>query len=433
MSSNYTKVSPSIKKSLISGTSFNQGAFPKSNLNNNNGFQFSNFTSNVGGSNICYPLNHNYQTPIIGDYGTSNLMIPTDEFNIIKVDISTQNTIEDTRLDIIYGHNEKLEDSTIKYSTIIGAGTNFYRNYPIENKFFAISLKNLAIGGSSEIDGSVTFSKYTQFNAPVQLSDKINRFTMGSIERQANNFDFDVINGRVTDVNKVERIGVMPSDYGNKNQICWGINAFNNFSTSNDFRPLVVRTEGGDNTSKQIVIEGIATDNEYVKEFITLASGSSNAFTFNEYKFVGNTYFLEQGENNSDYVVVADRDNGVIYNYIEGGSTTSTAMLYTCPSDSTAIIEDINLSGRMNLVNRSHFDLTKVNYTSNSRTSIFQNRTIDDSLNTVVPLNYKLEAGDCLIGSMKDGNGSNTITEGDSVLFSRLNIYEFSNSDSKIV
>jgi len=435
MSSNFTKIAPNIKKSFTSGTSFNQGAFPKSNLNNNAAFQFSTFTSNIGASNIAFPFNHNYQTPIVGDYGTSNLMIPSGEFNVLKVDISSQKTNDDTRLDIYYGHNQNLEDSTIKYSTIIEGGTNFYRNYPIENEYFSISLKNLdqTISESSIIDGRVTLSKYTQYNAPIQLSDEINRFTMGSIERQANNYNWDIINGRVSDVSKVERIGVMPTDYGNAEQIVWGINSFNTFKTALDFRPLVVRTEGGDNTNTEVVIEGIGIGNEYIKESVTLPSGSSNAFTINEYKFVGNMYFLNGGENGGLSVIAADRDTGVVYNYIEGDSTTSTSLLYTCPTDKTAIIKDINLSGRMNLVNRSHFDLTKVNYTSNSRTSIFQNRTIDDSLNTSVSLNYKLEAGDCLIGSMKDGNGSNTITEGDSALFSRLNIYEFTNSDSKIV
>ena len=80
MSSNYSKIAPNIKKSLLSGNSFNQGSFPKSNLNDNAGFRFSNFTSNIGSSNICYPFNHNFQTPLVDDFGTSNLMIPSGEF-----------------------------------------------------------------------------------------------------------------------------------------------------------------------------------------------------------------------------------------------------------------------------------------------------------------------------------------------------------------
>ena len=435
MSSNYSKIAPDLKKSLLSGTSFNQGSFPKSNLNDNAGFRFSNFTSNIGSSNICYPFNHNYQTPFTNDYGTSNLMIPSGDFNVIKVDLSTQNTIQDTRLELRYGHNQLLENSSIRYSTIIQAGSNFYRNYPIENEYFSISLKNLANsdGNYSIIDGRVTLSKYTEYNAPIQMSDEINRFTMGNVERQANDFNFDIINGRIEDIKKVERIGIMPTDYGNAEQIVWGINNFNSFKTSEDFRPLVIRSIGGDNNGKVIDIEGIATGGIFVRESVTLPSGSSNAFTISEYKFVGNMFFRDAGENDANYVIVADRDTGIVYNYIDKGSTTSTSLLYTCPSDTSAIIKDINLTGRANLVNRSHFDLTKVNYTSNSRTSIFQNRIVDDSINTLVPLNYRLQAGDCLIGSMKDGNGSNTITEGDSVLFSRLNIYEFGNSNSKII
>jgi hypothetical protein len=437
MSSNYTKVAPNIKKSLISGTSFSQGSFPKSNLNNNSGFRFSDFTSNIGSSNTCFPLNHNFQTALVGDYSSSNLMIPSDEFNVIKVDISTQNTIQNTRLDVFYGHNQSLDNSSIRYSTIIQSGSNFYRNYPVENKFFSISLKNLddSAEGSSEVKGSVTLSKYTQYNAPVQMSDQIDRFTMGTLERQANDFNFDIINGRISDVKKVERIGEMPSNYGNPEQIVWGIDAFNNFALSEDFRPLVLRSEGvsPNNGNKQVIIEGIATGDIFVTELVTLAPGTSNAFTISEYKFVGNMYFQDGGENEADNLVAADRDTGTIYNYIDGSSTTSTSLLYTCPSETSAIIHDINLNGRTNLVNGSYFNLSKVNYSSNSRTNIYQNRTIDDSLNTVIPLNYKLEAGDCLIGSMLGGTTSNTESQGDTTIFSRLNIYEFSNSDSKVI
>ena len=440
MSSNYTKVAPSIKKSLISGTSFNQGSKPRTNLNDNYQFESSIFTSNIGSSNICYPFNYNFETNSYTDFdfgGTSNAMIPSGDFNVIKVDLSTKQTTKDTKLVIRYGHNNLIKDSTIRYSTIISPDTNFYRNYPIENEFFSLSLQNLddTLDQRSLINGRVSLAKYTQYNAPVQVSDEIDRFTMGTLVRKGNDYDNDVVLDRITDVKKVERIGIMPSDGGSAEHIIWGeAGRYNSFAFSQDFRPLVLRSEGGDflnDNNKIVVIEGIATGNVFVTEDVTLAA-SSNAFTVGEYKFVGNMFMKDKGLE-GNYVICADKDTGIAYNIMEKSDRT-TSMLYTVPDETDAIIKDVSVNGRTNLVNGSRFNLKRLNFTSNTSTTIYQNITTDSDINTTVPLNFKLNPGDCVVGEMIDGNGtSNIIRDGITSIVSRMNIYEFSNSTDKVI
>jgi len=441
MSSNYSKIAPTLKKSFVSGTGLNQGLHPTPNLNDNYTFKNNTFTSNIGFSNICYPLNNSFQTSdlTLFDFSpSSNTMISSADFNVIKIDISSNKSEYDTRLDVYYSHDGVFGNADIRYSTIISGGTNFYRNYPIENEFFSISLRNL--GGEittdfSNIEGRVTLSKYTQYNAPVQVGDQINRFNMGSLIREGSNFELDVVNDLVQDVKKVSRQGIMPTDLGKANMNLWGAGIYNDFSVSNDYRPLVIRSVGGNASNdfgKVVTIKGIATNEVYVVENVTLA-GTSNAFTIAEYKFIGDMFLKDGGEVEGDYLICADSQSGIPYNYMDGVSNKTTSLAYTVPSDTTSIITDISLNGRTNLVNESIFNLKKINFTSNSVESLYQNRTTDSDINTVVPLNVKLDAGDCIIGEMREGNTSNITTEGITTMVGRLNIYEFVTSDDKII
>ena len=441
MSSNYSKIAPTLKKSFVSGTGLNQGLNPSPNINDNYTFKNNTFTSNIGFSNICYPLNSSFQTSdlTLFDFSpASNAMISSADFNVIKIDISSKDTTYDTRLDVYYSHDGVYGNADVRYSTIITGGTNFYRNYPIENEFFSISLRNL--GGEvltdfSNLEGRVTLSKYTQYNAPVQIGDEIDRFKMGSLVREGSDFEFDVVNDLVKDVKKVNRQGIMPTDLGKAEMNLWGAGIYNDFNVSNDFRPLVIRSEGGNasnDNGKVVTIKGIATGNEYIVENVTLA-GTSNAFTIGEYKFIGDMFLKDGGQVEGDYIICADSQSGVPYNYMDGVSNKTTSLAYTAPSETSSIIKDISLNGRTNLVNDSIFNLKKINFTSNSIESLYQNRTSDSDINTVVPLNIKLDAGDCIIGEMREGNSSNITTEGITTMVGRLNIYEFVTSDDKII
>jgi hypothetical protein len=142
--------------------------------------------------------------------------------------------------------------------------------------------------------------------------------------------------------------------------------------------------------------------------------------------------FLKDEGLEGDYIECADRDTGEIYNIMVGSNRT-TSMLYSVPSDTDAIIKDVSLNGRTNLVNNSVFNLRRLNFSSNTSTIIYQNITTDSDINTQVPLNFKLNAGDCVVGEMINGNGTSNISrDGITSIVSRMNIYEFSNSTEKI-
>lgn len=432
MASNFVKTAPSIKKSLQSGVSFNQGFSPKSNVKDNAAFLFNTFTSNIGTSNIVYPINGNFQTDSVSDFNfSSNQMIPSGEFNVIKVDLDTNDCSADIKLNVRYGHNQALGLSEIKYSTIIAPNTQFFRNYPIENEYFSISLQGTdELVDFNSVKGRVTLSQFTQYNAPVQIEDSINRFKMSTLEREGNDFDNDVIVGRVGDVRKRERLAIMPSDYGKSKNILWGVEEYNEFDFGAAAAALVVRSSSPNDSGKRISISGINELNKEIKETITLA-GTSNAFTFEEYKFVG---FMEMidGANDGDIICEANL-TGIPYNYMANNFGNSSSLLYTVPDETAAIIKDVKVNGTLELINSPDISIRSINFSSNTSRMIYYNNQGDGLVDDARVLDIKLNAGDCVIGQIEGGNGnSDTANLGVSSLSAQMNIIEYSTATNRI-
>ena len=440
MSSNFVKNASVIKKQFNSGTTFLGGNSTKSNINDNYAWEHSSFTSNIGSSNICYPLNHNFQTNEINNFSgnrltnfgtTSNALHPSGGFNIIKVDLSSMRSDQQTRLEVYYSKTRDLNDAIVKYTTIFKESTNFYRNYPVENNYFTIALTNMdeTPNQTSVISGEITLSKYTEFNAPIQILDETDRYMMSNLTRNSNNFKNDVIISRVADVLQTDVISNMDSDNGLVNKICWNADMTNNYDFSVGVRPMVVRS---DNSKEGIGIAvSTLTTNGLVVNNI-LSNGTSNVGLMFDAYFVGDIRCSSQNTGN---IVVADRDNGRIYNYCDALSGRSTSLNYISPNEGKAIIEDLNLSGRLALEQKNNFKLEKLNFTSNTRSVIYQTNKKDCSLENNVKLNSLLNGSslsngvyiggnDCIIGSMVNGLGDTTAYEF-SQLATRLNITEY--------
>lgn len=432
MASNFVKTAPTIKKSLQSGISFNQGFLPKSNVNDNAGFLYNTFTSNIGTSNIVYPINGNFQTNSISDFNfTSNQMTPSGEFNVLKVDLDTNDCTSDIKLNVRYGHKQDLGLSDIKYSTIIPPNTQFFRNYPVENEYFSISLQGTdETTEFNSVNGRVTLSQFTQFNPPIQIDDAVNRFKMSTLERVGNDFDNDVIVGRVGDVRKRERLAIMPSDYGNTKNILWGVKEYNEFEFTTAAAPLVVRSASANDSGKRISISGINELNKEIKETITLA-GTSNSFTFEEYKFVGNMEMVDEA-NDGDIICEANL-TGIPYNFMANNFGKSSSLLYTVPEETAAIIKEVKLNGKLELINSPDISIRAINFTSNSSRMVYYNNQGDGLIDDARVLDIKLNAGDCVIGQIEGGLGNtDTANLGVSSLSAQMNIFEYSTATDRI-
>ena len=68
-------------------------------------------------------------------------MVASADFNIIKTSIDNYGA-GDIKLRVLYNHEQNIKTAVERYSTTIKAGDIFYRNYPVENEYFSMSLEN---------------------------------------------------------------------------------------------------------------------------------------------------------------------------------------------------------------------------------------------------------------------------------------------------
>jgi hypothetical protein len=388
----------------------------------------SNFTSNVGTGNIAIPLNSNtleYIPSLFPSNITSNGMVNTTNFNIIKLDIDNSKGVTDIVLDVYYGRTNNLSQASKKYSTIIERGELFYRSYPVANEFFNFTCKNPDSSDRAKFQGRATLSRYTNFTTPNQLSDKINRFNLSEISRAGNSFENDILIGRVSDVVKTDRIGITNSILANE-MTFWNSPTNLNF-TANVTSDIVARSDNVGDTM-DIFISGKDTLDKKVEETITL-SGTSNVFGILSYKLVDDIVVSSNGTNSGN-VVIERVGTGEVLNYMDANAGRSTSMIYCCPENTTAIVKDFNLNGFTTLNTESKVKLFKV--VDNIRSIlVYQNNTRDNAIDDNQELNIALQAGETLYGKIDSSQITSNL--GDSYFAARLNILEYAEPIEKII
>lgn len=386
------------------------------------------FTSNIGTSNIGIPLSGErleYTQNEFDNKLMSNAMVDTSNFNVIKLDIDNSNGDANIVLDVYYGTTNNLSLATKRFSTIISAGELFYRNYPIANQYFNFTCKNVSEADNALFNGRATMSRYTQYNVPNQISDDINRFSLATVERTGNSFDNDILIGRVQDIVKTDRIGVMDSVQALK-QTIWNNNSAFDF-TSNVTSDIIANSSSNLDTMT-ILISGKGFADEYKSEQLTLA-GTSNVFGLLSYKVIDDIV-VSEGTTNNGNVKIQRVGTGEVMNYMNKGAGRSTSMIYVCPPNTKSILKEFSLNGTTALNTESVVKLYKV--VDNERSIlVYQNNTRDSQIIENQNLDIALNAGETLYGEVDSTNITSNL--GDSYFSSRLNVIEYALSDDKII
>lgn len=386
------------------------------------------FTSNVGTSNIGIPLNDTRLTYTQSEFDlkqASNAMVNTSNFNVVKMDIDNSKGEANLVLDIYYGTTNNLSEAVKKYTTIISVGELFYRNYPIENQFFNFTCKNVSESNVALFNGRITMSRFTQYNVPNQISDNINRFSLATVDRSGNSFDNDILIGRVQDIVKTDRIGVMDSVLATK-QTFWNHDSAFDF-TSNTSTDIIAKSSSNLD-SMTIFIGGKGATDVYQSEKLTLA-GTGDVFGLLNYKVI-DEIVVENGETNNGNVEIRRVGTGEVMNYMNAGAGRSTSMIYVCPENTKAIIKNFSLNGFTSLNTESKVKLYKVQ--DNERSIlVYQNNTRDAQIIESQDLDIALIGGETLYGEVDSTNITSNL--GDSYFSSRLNVLEYALSDDKII
>ncbi len=416
MASNFVQNTPLIARQFMSGGLIPQGDGIRSNMENVFNIRGGEFTSNIGTSNTIFPIQRfEVATTDSSASYSSNAMLSTNQFNIIKADIHNKGN-QNIKLNIHYSQKNSLQDSKIKYSTVIGAGETFYRNYPVENDYFAFSIDNL--GESFSItDGLVSLSKYTQYNAPSQIVDTVGRYALADNSRILNNFYDDIHLGRQGDARITDRIGVVSGLSNSFYQNITNVVGLFNY-TANIARPIVVRSSSNTDTGT-VTIRGKNQFSKIVEEDITLA-GTSNAFAIEEYTMIDDIR-CNDFENYGD-LIVAGRDDGVIYNFADTGAGRSTTLSYIAPHDGRTILKTLRIDGVLSLETNTDIEIYKLSNTYSSL--LYKNNSNDGVLNDVIELDTILNEGEAVYGVLSSSN----ITS-DTRISTLLKVVEYNTAD----
>ena len=418
MSSNFIQFQPPKSKALQSGSFLNQGIGIKSNINDNASFNGHEFKTSLSSGNVAYPFNFGVQTVGLStDYANfaSNSMVASADFNIIKTSIDNYGA-GDIKLRVLYNHEQNIKTAVERYSTTIKAGDIFYRNYPVENEYFSMSLEN-STTANTKVNGKVTLSKFTQFNAPAQVEDTINRFSLAGLTRETNEYRDDILIDRIEDVTKATRLGVVDTIQSLEQTIYNEGQSFN--FTSNTAQDLVVRSTEASDSGKEVLITGLGLGDTTASNKITLA-GTSNAFSLSSFKWIDNMTMIDS--NNTGKLTCASVASGEVFNVMDADAGRSTSLIYGCPTNKKCVLKDIKINGRSGLECATKVELYKVKNNLH-KTLLYKNNAVDSELNNYVSLNEGLSAGDVVYGHLTSSNTASAL--GDSSVSVLMNVYEY--------
>tara|TARA_R110000744_G_scaffold71533_5_gene144193 strand:+ start:2033 stop:3304 length:1272 start_codon:yes stop_codon:yes gene_type:complete len=421
MSSNFIQFQPPKSKALQSGSFLNQGIGIKSNINDNASFNGNTFNTSILGSNVAYPFNFGVQTVgVATDYANfgSNSMVASGDFNIIKTSINNYGA-GNIKLRVLYNHDQNIKTSVERYSTTIKAGELFYRNYPVENEYFSMSIENTEQAGSTgtSVKGKVTLSKFTQFNAPAQVEDTINRFALADLSRATNEFKDDILIDRIEDINKATRLGIVDTIQSLEQTIYNEGQAFN--FTSNTSQDVVIRSTEASDSGKDVLITGLGIGDTTATDRVTL-TGTSNAFSVSSFKWIDNMTMVDS--NNSGKLTCASVATGEVYNVMDADAGRSTSLIYGCPTNKKSVLKDIKINGRSGLECATKINLYKVK-NNLYKTLLYKNNAVDSELNNYIKINEGLSAGDLVYGTLTSANTASAL--GDSAVSVLMNVYEY--------
>jgi len=422
MANRLTTNVPNINRSLQSPNFISQGLAGVSQRDSDYHFTGCEFTANVPVSGFYYPYLNGYQTLSERDFTntTSNHMIPSSQFNILKVDY--ENGDNEVELKVLYSFENDINKSNIKYTTTISPNEIFYRNYPVENKYFSVEIKNKTEGVIATGQGRTTLSRYTQYNTPAQSNDVINHNRLVNLERDTNDFLQDVILGRFSDIRKDDRLGVLDKVLSLEQTVWNNASAFD--FTSNTLRNCEILSTSVSDLGA-VDVSGLGVADTIVNETVFLNGTNPVALTLN-YKAI--TDLRTNNSTNVGQITVRDSSSLDVMNVMDAKAGRSTSLVYSPNVSDTsgkAIILDMNINGVAGLINEPKLSIYKVDRTKNKQTLLHKDLTYDNVVNKNIELNTLINGGDIVYGEVSSNALSGSL--GHTSYSATMNVVEYDN------
>jgi hypothetical protein len=417
---------PFISKEFHSASYIPNASSKKGAIDGNYSFPSgSNLRQRIGASNTAYPLIPTVeQLTVTNNYNFSgNVMTPTANFNVIKVDLNTKDCTDPVKLNLHYGVSRELGDSSIKYSTVIAPNTNFYRNYPVSNDFFSVSMQNESTTSNALVEGNITLSKYTQFNPPIQTQDLADRFVMNNASRINNSFEDDItLSNRVKDVVRESAMGITNS-VGVLKKLNWSLD--DNFDFLNKTATTVnLISDSASDNGTFFVIRGQLADGTRITEGL-ISNGTSNVTSSNSYTCIDaiDPFFIPG--NNVGNIRVNRSTDGTPMCYSQAESGRSTTLSFINDSKAYSIVKTLSLVGHIGLNHETKFRLykTTVDAINERKVLVFETNIKNGPINEEFKIDQLLIKSDRLYGELV--SSSATSLGDDTRLVSNLDIVTY--------
>ena len=362
----------------------------------------SNLTQRIGTSNTAYPLIPTVeQLTVTNNYNFSgNTMTPTANFNVIKVDLNTKECTEPVRLNLHYGVTNELGDSSIKYSTVIAPSSNFYRNYPVSNDFFTVSMVNESSTSNALVKGNITLSKYTQFNPPVQTNDISDRFMMNNATRINNSFEDDItLRNRIEDVTRESKMGITNS-VGVLKKLNWDLDDNFDFLSNTSTTVNLISDSASDNGTF-FVIRGQHADGTRNSEGL-ICNGTANVTSSNSYTCIDSIEPFFIPGNNVGNIRVNRSTNGTPMCYSQAEAGRSTTLSFINDSKAISIVKTLSLVGNIGLNHETKFRLyrTTVDAINERKVLVFETNIKNGAINQEFKLDQRLIKSERIYGEL---------------------------------
>ncbi len=324
---------------------------------------------------------------------TGNVMVDTNETNVINLSIDNRDNVEDIDLTISYNVTNDSGNASTKFITTATAGEVFFQQYPTENRYVMVEADGFSLKSNVTVNGSVRLSKFTQFNTSSQLRDGIDRNKLAINDRAVNNYYEDIALGRVRDIiltTQNSDMELLPSSNG-VHIVGNGEMRVPSFFTNYPLTDTKVFLVSDSPDTNPVSISGMSSNGSFHTEQIDLTGTSNSASSIHNYRIVSPMLGSATGNVSCNSVVT-----GELMNYIEANNYISGQCIFGSNIHQTTVIKNLHYTA--NIDDRGAvLKLVKYNVLGQSEV-LHRHKIIDEQLNIDLGLfNYIVNPNEVIV------------------------------------
>lgn len=341
----YFSAYPTLNPSYLSGgtTRTDNGSFTYQDV----------VVPNTQGSSSNITIQPKIDSLVFKDKNGNGDAIATDNFNVIKVSCDTNlrpinpagfpvhinNDGETIFMDILQGLSS--DNLAVTYTTPVNTREVFYRNYPVNNSFFNVRFRNER-SANIHISYEVSLSKFTQFNPPSQIGDKVPFAEMSNLNRNANMFYDDVSRGKFGNAEIINTFGFCEKNISTT-QILSPVYIQEN--TANTFTKVTgISDSVSDTFELQVSGQTNFLDLGRISNGIEINGTSAGTNSINQFRYIDTVDFPE-GSTNTGNISIFRNGTTDLVAYIPQGFRNVSSPIYYINRLEEGVLKEVKLTG----------------------------------------------------------------------------------------